>query len=195
MRKQQIGAAAGFATPIVAFTCISLAILSWPQFSWTNNALSDLGVVPGITAPLFNSGLVAAGVLAFCFAVLGVYSFMSQRLVGKVGSAFFAASTVALICIGIFNENFSPTHYLVSVAFFTLAPLGLFILTGAFWRNRQRGLAAFTVAVGVVAAVPWILQLTLEYVPKVAIPEAISSVAVSVWAVVLSVEMLRAKKA
>jgi hypothetical membrane protein len=54
-------------------------------------------------------------------------------------------------------------------------------------------LANFTVVVGVVAAVPWILQLTLEYVPKVAIPETISGVAVSVWAVVLAAEILKSK--
>ena len=191
MNKQKIGAVTGLATPIVAFTCISISIASWPEFSWVDNALSDLGVAPGFTAPVFNFGLTTAGVLAFCFAVLGIYSLLSTRLAGKVGAAFFAAATVALTCIGIFNENFSPTHYIVSVAFFSLAPIGLFILTYALCRSNQRGLAAFSVVIGLIAAVPWILQLTINYVPNVAIPETISAAAISVWAVVLSAKILK----
>lgn len=193
MNKQKIGAATGLATPIVAFTCISISIASRPEFSWTNNALSDLGVAPGFTAPVFNFGLTTAGVLAFCFAVLGLYTYLSKQLLGKIGAAAFAAATVALICIGIFNENFRPTHYIVSVAFFSLAPIGLFILTYAFWRSNQQGIAMFSVATGLLAAAPWILQLTINYVPNVAIPETISAITVSVWAVVLSAKMLKSK--
>ncbi len=47
---QKIGASSGIVTPIVAFVCILTSITSYPAFSWTNNALSDLGVVPGITS-------------------------------------------------------------------------------------------------------------------------------------------------
>jgi len=191
MNKQKIGAATGLATPILAFTCISISIASWSEFSWIDNALSDLGVAPGFTAPVFNFGLTAAGVLAFGFAALGIYSFLSTRLSGKVGAAVFAAATVALTCIGIFNENFSPTHYIVSVAFFSLAPIGLFILTYAFWRSNQRGMAALSIVIGLIAAVPWILQLTINYVPNLAIPETISAAAISVWAVVLSAKILK----
>jgi hypothetical membrane protein len=189
--KFRIGIAGGIAAPIVAFACILAAIASYPQFSWTNNALSDLGVVTGITGPLFNFGLFTAGVLAFIFAALGLFTFMDKSSLGKVGSGFFAAATIALICIGIFNENFSPTHYIVSVAFFMLAPIGLFILTCAFYRNRKRGTAAFTAAIGAVAALPWILEFTIYYVPKVAIPETVSALAFSVWAIVLAKIMLR----
>jgi hypothetical membrane protein len=189
--KYRIGIAGGIAAPIVAFACIIAAIASYPQFSWTDNALSDLGVVTGITGPLFNFGLFSAGVLALIFAALGLFTFMGKSSLGKVGSGFFAAATIALICIGIFNENFSPTHYIVSVAFFMLTPIGLFILTCAFYRNRKRGIAAFTAAIGAVAALPWILQFTIYYVPKVAIPETVSALAFSVWAIVLAKIMLK----
>ncbi|MCW4029126.1 MAG: DUF998 domain-containing protein [Candidatus Bathyarchaeota archaeon] len=186
----QIGGAAGVATPIIAFTCITIAIVTYPSFSWTNNALSDLGVVPGITGPLFNSGLCLSGVLAFIFATIGLFNYF-QSIAGKVGSAVFAGATIALIAIGVFNENFSPTHYWVSVAFFVLAPIALFILTCSFALERKWGLAAFSVLIGLVAALPWVLQLTINYVPHVAIPETISAVAVSAWAIVLSIKMLQ----
>jgi hypothetical membrane protein len=191
----RIGAVAGFLAPIVAFTCIFSAIASCPEFSWTNNALSDLGIVPGITSILFNSGLLAAGVVGLIFSIAGLYGLLGKRLVGKLGSAIFAAAIIALICIAIFNENYSPTHYLVSVAFFTLGPIALFILTCAFYLNGQRGLAVFSVAVGVVAALPWILEFTLYYVPGVAIPETVSALAVSVWVIVLATKMVKMKNA
>jgi len=192
MNKPKVGAAAGIITPIIALSCVSVAIVSYAPFSWTNNALSDLGVAQGITAPIFNIGLVVAGFFAFVFSVLGLFSFSKARL-GKVGSAFFAAAAIALICIGIFNEHYSPTHYIVSVAFFSLAPIALFILTASFWRGNHRGLSALTVAMGFTAALPWILQLAINYVSNVAIPETISAVAISAWAIAVSVKMLQNK--
>lgn len=186
----RIGGAAGAAAPIVAFICIATAILSYPTFSWTNNALSDLGVISGTTGFLFNSGLVAAGALGLCFAVLGLFGYFEGAL-GKAGAAVFAAGTVALIAIGVFNENYSPTHFLVSVAFFVLMPTAMFILTCAFAVAHQTKMAVFTVLVGLVAAFPWVLQLTLHYVPKVAIPEAISGTLIMVWMIVLSYKTLK----
>ena len=186
---QIIGAAAGIAAPLLAFTCILTAIASYPAFSWTNNALSDLGVIPGITSLLFNFGLIISGFLSFTFAVLGLYVFLRASWPGKIGSAVFAAANLALMSIGIFNENYSPTHYLVSVAFFTLVPISLFILSCAFWLRYQRGTAVFTVLSGIAAALPWLL-LAFNYIPNVAVPEFLSGLAVSAWAVMIAKKML-----
>jgi hypothetical membrane protein len=191
MNIQKIGVAAGFVAPVWAFLFISLAILSFPSFSWTNNALSDLGVVPGLTSWLFTLGLCGGGVLAFVFAVIGLFQFVGKGLAGKVGAGFFAASTLTLVCIGIFNESFRPTHYMFSVAFFVLAPLAFFILTAGFYLKGRRGLAVFTNIVAMIAAIPWILQLTISYVANVAVPETISGAAVSVWVILLSTRMLQ----
>jgi hypothetical membrane protein len=190
---QRMGAASGIISPIIAFVCILTAIASYPTFSWTNNALSDLGVVSGITSSLFNLGLFVSGVLAFIFSIFGLFTYFEKSWISKIGSTVFGAATIALIAISVFNENFSPTHYLVSVAFFTLAPIALFILTFGFWLSHQRRIAAFTVAVGVVAALPWILFFTFNYVPNVAIPEFLSALAISVWAVVIGKKMLNPK--
>jgi hypothetical membrane protein len=187
---QRIGAAFGIAAPILAFTCILGAIVSYPAFSWTINALSDLGVISGITGMLFNFGLCAGGVLGFIFAVFGLYHYLGKSAVGKIGAGVFGFAALALFCIGVFNEGFVPTHYLVSVLFFVSSPIALFILTCAFWLSGRRGLAVFSVLVGVVAALPWILFFTLNYVPNVAVPETVSGLAVGLWAVVLGKKML-----
>jgi len=179
-------ATVGLAAPVLAFTCILVAIASYSKFSWTGNALSDLGVVKGLTGPLFNFGLYASGFLGVIFAVLGLYPQFGKSVIGKAGALTFAATSAALIAIGVFNESFSGIHVAVSAAFFVLAPIGLYILTCAFALNRQTGVAVFTLGVGIAAAAPWILEFTVHYVPEVAIPETISAIAISVWTIYMS---------
>jgi hypothetical membrane protein len=190
---KRMGVSAGIFAPILGFVCILSAIATYPTFSWTNNALSDLGVVLGVTGSLFNFGIVASGFLTFNFAIFGLFTYFGKSWVGKIGSAVFAAATMALIAIGIFNENFSPTHYLVSVAFFVLMPISLFILSSSFWLSHQRGIAVFTVSAGLVAALPWLLFFAFNFVPNVAIPEFVSGIAISVWVVVICRKMLTSK--
>jgi hypothetical membrane protein len=192
-RKQRIGAIAGILAPIIAFTCILLAIASYPQFSWTNNALSDLGIVPGITGPLFNFGLYTSGTLALVFSILSLYDYLGKNQVGKIGATIFALGTIALICIGIFNESFSPTHYFVSVAFFVLMPISLFVITASFGIERHAKMAALTILMGIAAAVPWIFYFTFHFVSGVAIPEFISGLASTFWIIELCYKILRKK--
>jgi hypothetical membrane protein len=189
---ERIGAASGVVAPILAFICIIIAITTYSQFSWTNNALSDLGVVSGVTGVFFNFGLVACGFLAFNFAVFGLYPFFKGNLIGKIGVGVFAVATIALICIGIFNENFSPTHYLVSVAFFMFMPIALLIITGAYAIKRQVKMAIFTVLVFLAAASPWILYFMIHYAPNVAIPEIISGLAGATWIITVGYKTLQA---
>jgi hypothetical membrane protein len=190
LKRQRIGAAAGILAPIIAFTCILAAAESYPQFSWTSNALSDLGVISGLTGPLFNFGLYTCGVLGLVFALLGLFTYLGKHWVGKIGVAFFAAATIALICIGIFNESFSPTHYFASIAFFVLLPISLFIIAAAFGIQRQVKMGVYTMLIGVVAAIPWILYFTVHYVLGVAIPEFVSGLAGAVWIISLGYKII-----
>jgi hypothetical membrane protein len=109
----------GIVAPVVAFTCILLSIASYAPFSWINDALSDLGVKEGITAPLFNGGLVISGVLALIFAS-GLLKLLDKNILDKIGVLTFALTALALIAAGVFPENAKPTHYYASVAFFML---------------------------------------------------------------------------
>ncbi len=184
----------GIVAPVAAFVCILSAIASWVPFSWTNNALSDLGVQAGATALIFNSGLILCGVLCIGFAA-GLLRLVGKRLLGKAGVFIFIVACLFLIAIGIFNENYSPTHYQVSVGFFVSLPISMLVLVAAFWLVKERKLSIFTLVLGLVAATPWILQFTVPYVDNVAIPEFVSGFAGAVWAVVLSVKMLRVSAA
>ena len=189
---QQLGEASGIAAPIVAFTCVLTAIASYPEFSWTNNALSDLGIISGITGPVFNFGLYCSGLFVLKFAMFGLFKYLGSWM-GKIGALSFAATGVALMSIGFFPENIAPYHYLFSVAFFVLLPISLFIITGAFAFKRQKKRALLTLLTAVAAATPWIVYFIVHYVNGLAIPEFVSALAGSVWVIVLSYKMLKAK--
>jgi hypothetical membrane protein len=192
INKQKMGAICGIMVPITAFTSILTAIASYPEFSWTNNALSDLGVVQGITNTIFNFGLYTSGILALGFAVFGLFMYLGDKLIGKGGAVAFAVAGLAIMAIGFFNESFKPTHYIVSVTFFTVLPIALWLITAALYLKRQVKLALFTLLSSFVAAVPWILFFSIHYVPNVAIPEAVSAAAGCIWAIVISYKMYKA---
>jgi hypothetical membrane protein len=183
----------GLIAPIFCFACILLAIASGSSFNWVNNALSDLGVQKGITPLIFNSGLVVSGFLFIIFAT-GLFPFIGKRSVGKVGVTVFILACGALISIGIFNENFSPAHYIFSVAFFMLFPISMLILVGAFWAESKRRLSVFTLALSLAAAFVWVLQFAVHYVSNVAVPEFVSGLLGAVWVIDLSYLMLKKSK-
>jgi hypothetical membrane protein len=190
-------------TPVVAFTCIFLAIYYAPGFSWTENALSDLGVMPGDTSALYNYGLIVSGILGFVFAtsLFGVMRFFDVLSAdgkphvliyrGESGALFFSLACLALVAIGVFPEDVRYLHTLASVAFFVLLILALLRLGIAFLQVKRKPWAVFTLLLGVVALVPWVLLFAVRYVSGVAVPEFISAVAGAVWAVVFGYEMLR----
>ena len=186
----RIAGTCGIVALILAFTFIYLAVTSYPQFSWMDNALSDLGVVPSVTAALFNYGLIISGMLLFIFST-GMFVFLGEKFVSRTGTFVFALACLALVAIGVFPENVKPTHYLVSVAFFVLLPISMLVITVAFWLMDQVRMAVFTLIVAVVAATPWLLLFSVRYVSGVAVPEAVSGLAGAVWAVVLGYKMMR----
>ncbi len=181
---------AGVLTPLLAFLFIGLAIASYRQFSWFFNALSDLGVVSGLTATLFNIGLLISGLLALIFSV-GLFVLFHERAIGKAGAALFVLACLSLEGIGLFPENMHPFHYAFSVAFFVFLPIALLVILGYYLKDSEWKMSLFTLVSALVAAVPWVLQFTLPYVSGVAIPEAISSAAGSIWVLVLSYKMLK----
>jgi len=180
----------GIITPIVIFTFILLAIAYSPQFSWTENALSDLGIQEGATAILFNSGLMIGGILALIFAS-GIFIFLKDRLLGRIGALLFALDALALVAIGVFPESVKPMHYQASVAFFVLLPISMSVICATFLLMDKVKIGLFTLLAAMIAVVVWILQFTTHFAHGVAIPEAISAISALMWSVVLGFMMLR----
>ncbi len=77
----------GIFIPVVIFTCLWLSIASSPWFTWTQHALSDLGIQAN-TAALFNYGMILGGILTLIFS-LGLIKILSN----KIGAYLLAVSS------------------------------------------------------------------------------------------------------
>jgi len=174
-RKKWLGLAGlcGAAALVVALSLIFLAISLSPWFSWSANALSDLGV--GEAAWVFNSGLMAGGILTMVFAA-GLFVTLKGRALGRVGSVFLFFDAVALFGIGLFSEAAGDIHSYFSVAFFVLFPISLFLLGAGAVMAGSKKFGSFTIVDGILAALPWAFGWD-----GVAIPEAISALVASIW--------------
>jgi len=173
----------GVLTPVIVLTLILLAIYYSPWFSWTENALSDLGV-QGTAAILFNSSLVVGGVLTIIFAI-GLREILLNKTLGRIGTLILILDATILCAVGIFPETAGVIHLYVSVAFFVLFPISLFFIGVAMMHEpSERKLGLFTVIAGIVTATVWMLPWR-----AVAIPEIIAALAASVWSIVLGIRM------
>jgi hypothetical membrane protein len=188
---QRIAGICGVAAPLIALTCVFLAVASWSAFSWTDNALSDLGAVPGITKLLFNNGLIVGAVFAVVFAS-GFAPFLKESGFGAASAVFFALDALALGAIGIFPSGMAPMHLYASVAFFVLFPIAEFLITAALLRGGRKKLSAYTLASAVAAASVWIIHWTIyPFGAGVAIPEIVAALCAGIWTAVIGIMMIR----
>ncbi|MHA1924961.1 MAG: DUF998 domain-containing protein [Candidatus Thorarchaeota archaeon] len=133
----------GFIAPLIALVCIVLAIAISPSFDWVTNALSDLGHYtrtdigpnPLVRAIIFNFGLATTGVLLFIIT-LGFIKQINDWPT-RIAMIPFLIACGFLTAIGVFSENFSPTHYIVSVGLFTTFPFAMWFV-GLSWLRYRR---------------------------------------------------------
>ncbi len=175
----------GIVNPIMVFILITLAILNYPNFDWKRNALSDLGV-DGLSAILFNSALIAGGLITTLFAI-GLRRTLPTKPSGRIGAYFLTADAISLSLIGIFPETAGVIHFYASLTFFVLLPISLLLIGMPLVREpSSRDIGLLTVSAGVVGGLVWLPQWR-----GVAIPEAISSLAASACSMAAGFRLIR----
>lgn len=150
-------------TPLVA---ILVAAVSSGWFNIVENALSDLGhATRSRVAPVFNTGLVTGGILAYTVAI-------TSRDVKRRYNAVLVFSAIMLIFVGVFDEVYGRLHFYVSVLFF----LGLLVFTALYALDKEFSpvLRSIAVVVILVMVISWTLHFVLEIPEGAAIPELIS---------------------
>ena len=183
LRLIRISGLCGIAAPILIIALIMFAVYLSPWFSWTDNALSDLGVREA--AAIFNFSLIIGGLLALVFA-LGLREILKEYLMGKVGTALFILDTVILCSIGVFPESAGRIHLYVSVAFFLLLPISILLIGAAAVKSTRKRLGMITIASGFLTGLIWMLPWTSP-----AIPEMLTALTASFWAMLFGFKMLR----
>lgn len=171
----------GVAGALVGVVALLVATLVSPTFSWTGNAISDLGASGAAYPQVLNVGLVASSLLAVPFVY--VVWHRGTHPVERAGAITYALSLASLGLIGVFPIG-DPLHTPVSVAFFTLMTVTLLVHgTGTVLGGSvHRGLGSMWL--GVVHVVSWILWgVGVRPGPGLAIPEFIGAVLVCCWLV------------
>jgi hypothetical membrane protein len=158
---------------------IAVAIALAPWFSPTSNALSDLGEIGRRSAPAFNYGLIAGGVLGVGFAARLVTH--ASGTIERSGVALLAAALASMALIGVFPIP-HPNHLAVSVAFFSLFTYALFVLGSAevLAGGVRAGLGA--IWLGIAHVTGWVVW-TAAGTEGIAIPETVGALALAVWIV------------
>lgn len=187
----------GLFAPIIALVCILIAILLAPYWTWTGNALSDLGHYtrtdigpnPMVRAIAFNSGLIITGILMI-YATLNFYRDQDAEM-GKLSMIILMISEGFLVAIGIFSENFGYIHYVVSVGFFFTFPFAMWIASADWlWKKRIRWLGIISLLLPFVSYWIWMGYFNGAFTTwtNVAIPEITTagSCIVWVWLIVIS---------
>ncbi|MEM3692850.1 MAG: DUF998 domain-containing protein [Candidatus Bathyarchaeia archaeon] len=175
----------GMVAPFYTIFSIVVSIALSPWFSWTHNALSDLGVSP--VAPIFNSGLIVGGILSSLFSI-ALARAERQSLLCLVGSIILLLASLFLACIGIFPESSGRLHFHVSVAFFVLLLIASITLgIGFMLREGTKLLGFLSLSVGILGILSW----TAIRFPGVAIPEALSAFPAAILLFVLGLRLRR----
>lgn len=171
----------GAAAVVVSFSAILLSTLLTPWFSWTGDALSDLGASGEPYAWLFNWGLMVGGLLGSAF-VLRV-ALDAEAPVGYLASGVLCWATLSLFAIGRFPVG-TDLHGPASLSFFVSLTYGL-VADGsadALAGRVRTGLAV--VWLGMVNATGWLVWALVAAggpAPGVAIPEFVGALAIGAW--------------
>jgi len=173
----------GIFIPVVIFTCLSLSIASSSSFTWTQHALSDLGIQER-TAMIFNYGMILGGILVL------IFSFGLRKIISnKLGAYLLALSSLALIGIGLFPETIFTLHFFTSASFFILLALALLIIGLTSKQN------SFERNIGVIALVLVLIAISstvfLFHFDGVAITEALSCFPAFIWCSIVGMKMTR----
>ena len=192
--RARLAGLCGILSPVVAFSAIALAIALSPWFSWRKNALSDLGALKSPVWPIFNGGLIIASILALFFAY-ELLAHLEGRL-GRAGAALLLVGSLSLALIGVFPEDVRPVHFIVSAAFFILAPLGLVVIGASRLLGPEKGLrplGALTLVLGVASGLTWAFWALLRPALGIAVPETIAAALVSAALIVLGLRVARSE--
>lgn len=170
---KKLAGVCGILTPFVFLITILIAMIYSPWFEWTNHALSDLGA-EGISAFIFNNGLIFAGILGFIFSIG-----LSRTLSVKTGGYLLAISSISLIFVGIFPVTIFDLHFIASAAFFISMTVGILIIGFTLRKNKlDQNMGNIAIYIAFLA---FISPITLYFFDGIAIPEMIICFFIFLW--------------
>jgi hypothetical membrane protein len=171
----------GILLPFVVFATLGFSIALSPWFTWTQHAISDLGIQQN-TAMIFNNGIIFGGILTLIFS-FGLMKILSK----KIGAYLLFVSALALIGIGLFPETIFTLHFLTSASFFIFLAVALLLIGLTSKKNPfERRIGSLALVFAFVAMGSSVFVFHLE---GIAIIEALSCFPAFIWCMLVGVRM------
>jgi len=166
--------------------------LAGEEFSWSRNALSDLGVSQ--VANLFNYSLIIAGILNFIFAV-GFVKAQAKSASFNLGGVLLILGGGSLTLVGVFTEDYGVLHTYVSLGYFVLFPLAMILVGYAFVKMNMQVKGYLSMLAGIIALIvilggvilDWHTWLGLGF----AVPEIIEAIIIAAWIILMGAGLMR----
>lgn len=180
----------GLIGPLLALILVFIDIAVSPWYSWSTNALSDLGVHP--YSYLFNGAVIIGGLSELIFFVylgIRVKEFHGIYVVLAIGS-------ISLAMVGIFNEN-SPydLHLIFALLYFVLFPVSAMIV-GARTLKERHGFSIYSILSGLIALA--VILYGILFIFKIifqsfglGVPETIEAIILAAWSAVISISLIK----
>lgn len=148
----------GVAAPAVAFVAVALAMAAYPGFNNARQYLSELGGVSAHAAPLFNAGVLLAGVMAGLAGIgfgLALAALAGARITGALTALAFAIAGAGLVTAALYPWP-DPRHLAINLGLgIQLAPL--LLIWGLRRRRDLAGLRVFLILVSLAMAILTVL--------------------------------------
>ena len=178
----------GIIIPIIFLAVLYISIQNAPWFSWSENAISDLGRFEyGLIS--FNYTLIAIGILLLFFSFSLVFSLKGER----AGPTVLALSSIYFIGVGIYPLP-HPNHVDISGLFFIAFPIGFLILGLRLYKINIafiRNMGSFALIIVIISGFS---PLFLIFNNGIAIPELVILLPGFFWCMIYSIKLLISKK-
>jgi hypothetical membrane protein len=177
----------GILVLIVFLTSLFFSIQQAPGFSWTENAISDLGKQDAMPS-IFNNGLIVTGILLLLFSI-GLSKELKDR---HTSPLFFGLSSIFLIAVGLIPLP-NIYHVLVSGLFFVAFSYAFLAFGISFYKDTTsffRKIGIFAIFNLIIISISAIFLLFLK---GVAIPEMMVIVPGFFWCVLFGSKMVSSK--
>lgn len=183
MEFERLGAYVALSLPVIFIIGLAIVVHANPRFSFTDNALSDMGSLHNPNCWLFNG-------LLMIFAVIGMVPSIVALKHGL--SYFMPLAMVFLFLVGVFPEEL-PYHSPSAILFYVLALADIAII-GV--KLARRGVSAGYIwsALAVVTFVLMVYFVKAKVFKGLAIPELIGAATILAWFVYIGLLQLRGFK-
>ena len=172
----------------IGISSIILAIQFYPNYSWTENSISDLGVSHP-SAIIFNTGFIIAGVFLALYSLGEIY--YSEDIIERILYSILMIAGFLFSSIGFIPENIVPLHgYLAILLYFDL---GIFFIFAAIYYINKKALR-----MGFLALIAFLFGLFVWLIPwkeigvtGVAIPEVLSVLIGIIWLLIKAFDVIQ----